>query len=344
MTVAKAKNTKQNSQLEVFTFGDPEPVIGGRDIMDYIEIWSNGKYFEPPLNPLHLAKLVNIMPAHGSAIEMKINLLVKDFEPTQYLSRSDFRKFVQDFLVLGNGYFEKILNQGGGVFGLKYAPGVRMRRGINEGEYFFLEARGKLHAFGKGNICHLMRHDVRQEVYGVPGYLGALQSAMLNESATLFRRRYFLNGAHAGFILHITTEKIDDTDIEKLKTELKKSKGAGNFKNLVLHDRGGDPKGVNLIPIAEVAAKDEFLNIKNVTRDDVLTAHRAPPQLLGIVPNNAGGFGDVTKATNVFFENEIVPLQMICLEVNDWVGVEAVKFKDHVPLPTGPILAPAPAS
>lgn len=29
------------------------------------------------------------------------------------------------------------------------------------------------------------------------------------------------------------------------------------------------------IPISEVAAKDEFLGIKNATRDDILALHRA---------------------------------------------------------------------
>ena len=48
---------------------------------------------------------------------------------------------------------------------------------------------------------------------------------------------------------------------------------------------------MQLIPISEVAARDEFFNIKNVSRDDVLAAHRVPPQSLGIVSTNNGGLG-----------------------------------------------------
>ena len=44
-----------------------------------------------------------------------------------------------------------------------------------------------------------------------------------------------------------------------------------------------------MIPLAEVAAKDEFFSIKSVTRDDVLATHRVPPQLLGVMPGNVGG-------------------------------------------------------
>lgn len=58
-----------------------------------------------------------------------------------------------------------------------------------------------------------------------------------------------------------------------------------------------------------MAAKDEFFNIKNVSRDDLLAAHRIPPQLVGVVPGNTGGFGAVVPAAEVFARNEIVPLQ-----------------------------------
>lgn len=62
----------------------------------------------------------------------------------------------------------------------------------------------------------------------------------------------------------------------------------------------------------------------------MLAAHRVPPQLLGIVPANAGGFGDVTKATDAFFELEIEPLQSVFLELNDAVGAEVVRFRQRV--------------
>lgn len=54
------------------------------------------------------------------------------------------------------------------------------------------------------------------------------------------------------------------------------------------------------MPLSEVAAKDEFLNIKNVSRDDMMTVHRVPYQMMDIMPNNVGGFGDVEKASSVF--------------------------------------------
>ena len=84
-----------------------------------------------------------------------------------------------------------------------------------------------------------------------------------------------------------------------------------------------------MIPLSDAVGKDEFLNIKNASRDDVLAAHRVPPQLMGIIPNNTGGFGDVEKATKVFFVNEIMPLQERLKEINEMVGQEVIRFEDY---------------
>ncbi|WP_431189844.1 hypothetical protein, partial [Blautia wexlerae] len=84
-----------------------------------------------------------------------------------------------------------------------------------------------------------------------------------------------------------------------------------------------------IIPLSEVAAKDEFLNIKNVSRDDMMAAHRVPPQMMGIMPNNVGGFGDVEKASKVFVRNELMPLQKRLQELNNWLDEEVLNFSTY---------------
>lgn len=54
---------------------------------------------------------------------------------------------------------------------------------------------------------------------------------------------------------------------------------AANFRNLFMYSPNGKKDGLQIIPLSEVAAKDEFLNIKNVSRDDMMAAHRVPPQI-----------------------------------------------------------------
>lgn len=50
---------------------------------------------------------------------------------------------------------------------------------------------------------------------------------------------------------------------------------------------------------------------------------------MGIISSNTGGFGDVKKAAQVFFRNELIPLQERIKEVNDWLGEEVIRFKNY---------------
>jgi len=232
-------------------------------------------------------------------------------------------------LTFGNGYLEKKKNMLGGTLSLEPALAKYVRRKTDFSGYVFVNGWEQVHEFEAGSIFHLMRPDINQEVYGLPEYLSSLHAAWLNESSTLFRRKYYENGSHAGFILYMSDAAQSQTDIDNVRDALKRSKGPGNFRNLFMYAPGGKKDGIQLIPVSEVAAKDEFFNIKNVTRDDLLAAHRVPPQLLGIVPSNTGGFGAADTAAQVFGRNEIEPMQTRFTELNDWLGEGVVTFDEY---------------
>ena len=106
--------------------------------------------------------------------------------------------------------------------------------------------------------------------------MGGLNSTLLNGSATpvpppLLRERQPRGLHHAHH-----RRGAERGDIAKLKEALRQSKGPWQLRNLLLYTRGSRD-GVKLIPVAEVAAKDDFLSIKNVSRDDQLASHRVPP-------------------------------------------------------------------
>lgn len=247
------------------------------------------------------------------------------------LSRAAFSAAALDYLVFGNLYLETRRNMLGEPMELRHALAKYTRRGVADGRYFFVPNSRAEIEFRPNSVVHLRQPDLNQEIYGVPEYLSALQSALLNEAATLFRRRYYLNGSHAGYILYATGD-IDENDTDALRDALRGSRGPGNFKNLFVHAPNGKDGSLKILPIAEVGAKDEFLGIKNATRDDVLAAHRTPPSVLGIVPQGTSGFGNPLQAVDMFFQLEVAPLQMAMLEINEMVGAEAVRFSAYRPL------------
>lgn len=315
--------------IEAFTFGDPTPVLDGSEILDYLEAWFNGRWYEPPVNLDGLARATRASVYLQSGLTFKRNMLSRTFVPHRLLSRTAFEQFALDWLWCGNAYLEARRNRLGQTLSLQPALAKYMRRGREEGQFFQVMGWQGEHEFEPGTICHLREADIHQEIYGLPEWMAALQSALLNESATLFRRRYYLNGSHAGFILYMSDPAQTQGDVDALREALRNAKGPGNFRNLFLYSPGGKKDGVQVIPVSEVAAKDEFAGIKGITRDDMLAGLRIPPQLMGVVPVNAGGFGSVREAAMVYAANELEPIQARMLQVNDWLGEEVIRFKPY---------------
>ena len=195
--------------------------------------------------------------------------------------------------------------------------------------YWFVNEWKEAHQFEPDQVFHLIEPDINQELYGLPEYLSALNSAWLNEAATLFRRKYYQNGAHAGYILYMTDAAQSSSDIERMRQAMRDTKGIGNFRNLFMYAPNGKPDGIKILPLSEVATRDDFFNIKKASRDDLLSAHRVPPQMMGILPENSGGFGDVEKAAKVFVRNELHSLQNRISDINEWIGIDVVKFKNY---------------
>ena len=317
------------AKAQIFAFGDPVPVLDRRDFWGYLYSSFNGRWYEPPISPDGLARALTANPHHQSAIGYKANLLASHFLPNRILTRQDFKRLALDFLVFGNAYVERRTSRLGTVAALKPTL-ARWTRVMKDGNVLML-IDGAEYDFPDGAVFHILEPDINQEIYGTPGYIGAMQSALLNEAATLFRRKYYINGAHAGFILYVNDAAENPNDIDAIRQSLKDAKGPGNFKNLFMYAPKGKKDGIQVIPLSEVTAKDEFFNMKNVTRDDILAAHRVPPQLLGIVPANGSSFGSVDDAARIFFQNEITPLMTAFEAINEWLEKKVVSFMPYEP-------------
>lgn len=290
-----------------------------------VECISNGKWYEPPVSFAGLAKSLRAAVHHSSPIYVKRNILASTFIPHPLLSQQDFSRFVLDFLVFGNAFLEARKSVTGKVIRLDASPEKYTRRGVEEDVYWWVPGFSQPQQFEPGSVFHLLEPDINQKLYGMPEYLSALNSAWLNESATLFRRKYYQNGAHAAYIMYVTDAAQSSTDAEAMRS----SKGLGNFKNLFFDAPNGKPEGIKIVPLSEVATKDDFFNIKKVSASDILGAHRTPFQLMGGKPGNVGSLGDIEKVAKVFMRNGLTPIQNRFKEINEWFGNRIINFEPY---------------
>lgn len=331
------KNKTHGGEITAFSFGDPEPVLQGT-LYDNLGVWllDNGTYYQTPVPLRGLARLLRANAYHGPLLEFKTNVVMRGFQGSAALTRSVMRAMATDYMVFSNAYAKVQRNWYGEAVGLTHLPAINMRRMKEDGRYCLLNVPGSntsWTAFEPGEVLHIKNYDVSQGIYGLPAYLGAIQSMLLNEDATLFRRRYYKNGAHMGYVFYSSSAKVDEDTRTRLRKAIENAKGIGNFKNMFLHIPDGREKDVQILPVGDFSTRDELEKIKNISRDDIIAAHRIPPAMASIIPQNTGGFGDITKIDAVYTKNEVQPVRELLLEVNEILPVLLrVGFAEDAPV------------
>jgi PBSX family phage portal protein len=305
-----------------FSFGDPETVLGA-SLTDYLGIFThNGEYYTPPVSLTGLAKCSRANAHHGSALFFKRNMAARYFIDSKVLSHSQFIKAAYDLPLFGQCYFRKRENSFGQFLHYEHLPTLYMRKmapkkGVDDDRYCMLLEGGKKLEFAAGEVVQLKEYDPVQSIYGAPQYLGGMQSLLLNEDSTLFRRRYYRNGAHMGYVFLNTSAELSEEDEKILSSQIKDSKGVGNFRSMFLSIPNADPESIKIMPVGDISTKDEFERVKNITRNDILAMHRIPPALAAVMPESEAGFGDIEKISKVNYENEVVPIQQVFLQLNE---------------------------
>ena len=304
----KLKQSGPSESKSPIVFSMPEQVLPDSWLTDYDGLFFNddGEFWEPPIDLDLLAKLPRQNPQHGGIVYSRANMAAG-----RYLgggcSAQQMKAAFMDFITFGGVPFLKIRSGFRQVVRLFPLPAYRSRVTKDDG-CVVLERENSFKRYKANDIIWVKQYDPIQQVYGCPDYLGGLQSALLNNDATLFRRKYYINGAHMGFILYTSDPNLDANVEKQLRQKIEDSKGVGNFKSLFVNIPDGKKDGIQIIPVGNFESKDEFLNVKNVSAQDVLTAHRFPPGLAGIIPSNTAGLGNPTAYDEVYFKNETKPL------------------------------------
>ena len=138
--------------------------------------------------------------------------------------------------------------------------------------YCQLGKNDRIIRFKKGEIVHVKNYDEIQDIYGIPDWIHCLQAALLNQDSKLFRRKYYLNGCHMGYILFTNSQKLSKSVEESIHDSLKNSKGPGNFRSMYVHIPGADKEAVQIIPVGQIDQRDQFEKISRITADDVIVS------------------------------------------------------------------------
>lgn len=272
----------------------------------------------PPYNRAILAKLPYYNAQHCGILQSRANIVSSGYNGDFV----DMKTLCLNLIQFGDVALLKIRNVFGEVIRLHVLSSLYLRV-KKDGNYLYLFRKAlyndktQYYEYKHDDIIFIKLYDPLQQTYGAPDYVGGIESALLNSDATIFRRRYYSNGAHMGFILYTTDPDLDQDAEDAIRKKIEQSKGVGNFRSMFINIPDGNPDGVKLISVGDTGRKDEFNAVKNISAQDVLTAHRFPPGLSGIIPSNTGGLGDPIKILAAYRETEAYPLQdFIAYQIN----------------------------
>ena len=210
---------------------------------------------------------------------------------------------------------------------MRHIPALRIRRLKHPEDYGLLKHGIIKKKYKRKSILHVKKYDPKQSIYGMPGYLSAMNHAFLNKSSTVFRRKFIDNGGHMGFILYLNSARMEDDTIEDIEDAIYDA--SGDVGNLVIHDPSGDEGKIELIKVSDISTKDDFWNIKELTQKGVCAVHRVPDALMGIASPKGATAASPRETSQVFFQNELKYLQGKIEKINTFAGQTVITFEKY---------------
>jgi len=305
----------ESSRITAIEFGEPESVLSNNPAEYYGTFMHPQEYFQPPVSKIGLIKTRSANGFHSRMPVFRRDKLLNLYIKNPLITRLELGRVIENLLVTADAYIHVSYNAFGQVIQLKNLPSVHMRikptTADSQYKYCYVRNEQIKANYYDYEIIHLKQDDLLQEIYGIPEYFGAIQSILLNEAATLFRRKYYVNGAHLGSLFISSSSQLSLKDEKEIKNKIRKSKGVGNWRSMYLNLSGEHRKVDDMfkvIPVGDVAARDEFEKIKNMTDRDIGAAWGVRPEVAGIMPEAFGGTGDLDKLFLMDYDNKSLPL------------------------------------
>lgn len=308
MTQHVIKEDNEKSSMVEFS-AIPESVDNSNWMTQYCELMYNDAddYWEPPISLKGLADIANANAYHGSILKARANYVSARFISGGNIADHLLNRSCWDYFGFGMGAFLILRNGFKQPIGLHPLPMMHMRRRKN-GDWVQLLRDYEFKDYRAADVIFIGQYDPQQQVYSIPDYLGSLQSSLLNKDATMFRRAYYKNGAHMGYIFYSTDPNLSAKDEKAIKDAMRNSRGPGNFRSMYVNIPNGKEKGIQLIPVGDIATKDEFERIKNITAQDIFVGHRFPQGMGGMTTQVGANVPDPIKVSTVYDKYEVVPV------------------------------------
>ena len=240
-----------------------------------------------------------------TTINAKLEEYIKEVNPKSQSLRNLFRLVVDDFYTFGNAYIEFVEYDGGcnmyHVDSTMVRVGKKMESVYINPDWTHYDLKDKevrrLPMFPnfKDGRSILMFKDYESgfQRYGIPDYIAAAESGSIEIDYLIqkYNRSKFENGFMPSAIIEIEGSMSDGEAEELISLAQDKLTGEGNNGKILFLVKDGSGGGSN-VQILKDDKDGSFMEYQELTRNNIVTAHRWQPALSGIVSsgkmNNTG--------------------------------------------------------
>ena len=313
----KTKKTKSNTfEFGVFDLAVPPSVVEPLNLERI-----NTKFIpfgRDNLFPQYLAELKRKSSTHRSVLSQKVvftagaKFVCKDDTTKEFIKdvnadgeslRDVFKKLADDYYTFGNAYVEGVLYDGGVNLYHLDATTVRVSKNKRDvyvhpdwGNYRSQDDKMQKIALypritSSRFVMQFKDYEPTFSFYGLPDYVAGLEHISVDYEIGLWNNTQFQNGFQPSAIVEINGD-MGEEEAKKLVTEAqKKFCGQGNNGKIMFIVKNGDTANAN-VQILKDDRDGSWMELQQITDQNIITAHRWQPSLSGIVSsgkmNNTG--------------------------------------------------------
>ena len=311
------KKTKSNTfEFGVFDLAVPpnvvEPLDLSRITTKFIPFGNDNLF------PQYLAELKRKSSTHRSVLAQKVVFtagakfvckddatrdFIKDVNADGESLRDVFKKLSDDYYTFGNCYLEGVLYEGG--INLYHIDATTVRLAKNKKDVYVhpdwknwrvqKDKIEKIALYPRVShsrfIMQFKDYEPTFQFYGLPDYVAGLEHISVDYEIGLWNNTQFQNGFQPSAIVEINGDMGEEEAKKLVQEAQKKFCGQGNNGKIMFIVKNGDTANAN-VQILKDDRDGSWMELQQITDQNIITAHRWQPSLSGIVSsgkmNNTG--------------------------------------------------------
>ena len=167
----------------------------------------------------------------------------------------------------------------------------------------FKARRGDRLSIPDAELIHIPDPSSASKYYGAPNHLAAIASIELVQALMQYQFDFFVNRGVPEFMLFIMGGKVDDPDWKRIEDALDAQIGSGKSHKTIAVNLPDLDLTVQLEKLAMEGTQDGsyFADMMETLSLNIVSAHRVPPSLAGImIPGKMGAANETSNAIMLF--------------------------------------------